>query len=187
MIKGVYMKLYSISENYITYLQKTDSRVLSNHAVKHTRKYLGLKLELNGFKYFLPLSSPDRADYDRYNNPRKTILPIYRMFDHKGRLLGKILINNMIPVPESELEYYDIHKEIDRRYKTLVLKELRIISTNKDTIIGNAEKLYEQKEKNINKGYLNATVEFKALEQACDKFIKQQSINKKYHDLGEEL
>ena len=93
----------------------------------------------------------------------------------------------MIPVPESELEYYDIHKEIDRRYKTLVLKELRIISANKDTIINNAEKLYEQKEKNINKGYLNATVEFKALEQACDKFIKQQLINKKYHDLGEEL
>ena len=179
------MKLYSISEKYITYLQKTDSRVLSNHAIKPTRKYLGLKLELNGFNYFLPLSSPDSADYDRNNNPRKTILPIYRMFDHNKRLLGKILINNMIPVPDSELEYYDIHKETDRKYKTL--KELRIISANKDTIINNAEKLYEQKEKNINKGYLNATVEFNALEQACDIFIKQQSINKKYHDLGEEL
>lgn len=181
------MNLYSVSERYIRHLQKTDSRVLSNHAIKHSRKYLGLKLKINGFNYFLPLSSPDKMDYDRYGNPRRTILPIYRMFDNTGKLLGKILINNMIPVPDSELKYYDINTETDGRYKNLVLKELRIINANEGNIINNAEKLYEQKDRNICKGYLKATIDFKMVEQAYETFIKQQSLNMRKKDLEEEI
>jgi len=183
------MKLYSISEQYIKYLQKTDPRVLANHAVKHTRKYLGLKLILNGSNYFLPLSSPDKMDYDKFGKPRKTILPIYRLVDNKGKLLGKILINNMIPVPDSELQFYDVTKETDTRYKTLVLKELRIIKAGKNEIMSNARKLYEQKGKNLNKGYLGATVDFGRLEKSCKEFVKQQTItnNQKNLDFEEEV
>ena len=39
------MDLYEVSDSYIKYLQKFDKRVLSNHFVKHNRKYLGLGIE----------------------------------------------------------------------------------------------------------------------------------------------
>lgn len=174
------MKLYSVSEEYIKHLQRVDRRVLSNHAVNHSRKYLGLKIVLNDFEYFLPLSSPDKQDYDETGQPRKTILPIYRMFDHNGKILGKILINNMVPVPSSELTYYDVNSEKDTRYKSLVLKELRIINAGKEKIISNAVKLYEQKERNIRKGYLNATVDFKAIERACLEFSRKQEFEQEF-------
>ena len=43
------MKLYEIDSQYMEYLYKADSKVL-----------------INGYKYFVPLSSPDKRDY--YND-----------------------------------------------------------------------------------------------------------------------
>ena len=60
------MDLYEITDVYIKYLQQFDKRVLSNHFVKHNRKYLGLGIELSGHMYYIPLSSPDSMDFTHY-------------------------------------------------------------------------------------------------------------------------
>lgn len=155
--------------------------MLDNHLVRHNRKYLGLGLTLNEREYFLPLSSPDPADFKPDGTVRRTIVPIFRMFQADGTFLGKILLNNMIPAPTAELTYYDIAQETDQKYKLLVLDELRVIRRDIETIKKNARILYNQKTRGVSggkaPGYLNATVDFAALERACDCYASPVNIS----------
>ena len=171
--------LYEISDAYISFLRTNyDSKVLDNHFVSHNRKYLGLKIDLNGYAYFLPLSHPDKGDYFPDGTPRKTIVPIFRIFQNNGRFLGKILLNNMIPAPSSELTLYDVNSEPDYKYRMLVLAELRVINRNYEKIEKNAIVLYNQRTTlygtdKLYPNYLNATVDFKLLEKAHDDFVSR--------------
>ena len=60
------LKLYSVSDGYINYLRETvDIHVFANNDenYRHTRKYLGIVLEIGEYKYYVPMSSPKRTDY----------------------------------------------------------------------------------------------------------------------------
>lgn len=71
----------------------------------------------------------------------------------------------MIPVPDSELELYDINNESDSKYKDLIQKKLIFIRKNKKKIIKNAEIVYKQKKAGkTTAGYMNAVLDFKMLE-----------------------
>ena len=54
------LKLYEISEKYISYLRAFDSFVFSakEDDRNHTRKYLGVVYTINNYNYYIPLSSP---------------------------------------------------------------------------------------------------------------------------------
>ena len=72
------MLFHIISDRYISYLQKSEPNVMSNKEGVRTyhRKYLGVLTELNGFRYFIPLSSPKeskqrRKIYTTKNLPKK--------------------------------------------------------------------------------------------------------------------
>lgn len=60
------MKLYEIDSQYMEYLYKADSKVLIHNSGNHQRKFIAIKVLINGYKYFVPLSSPDKRDY--YND-----------------------------------------------------------------------------------------------------------------------
>ena len=53
-------KIYSVTDEYIDYLRIIEPNVYSNKVENriHTRKYIGTVLEMNGYKYFVPMSSP---------------------------------------------------------------------------------------------------------------------------------
>lgn len=65
-------KFVVITDEYINYLRKTEPNVMSNKVESRTyhRKYLGILTELNGFKYFIPLSSPKQKDYTKKWEPK---------------------------------------------------------------------------------------------------------------------
>ena len=50
----------------------------------------------------------------------------------------------MIPVPESELQLYDMDNETDSTYKDLVQNEMIFIRKNREKIINNAKLMYKQ-------------------------------------------
>ena len=58
-------KIYSVSDQYIEYLRQFEPNVYSNKSGNrsHTRKYIGTVIEMNGVKYFVPMSSPKETDY----------------------------------------------------------------------------------------------------------------------------
>lgn len=132
------MKLYSVSDKYVAFLQKKFPRVYSNKENErtHTRKYLGTVLEIEDHKFYIPLSSPKKHDYievDGQKKIRKDSLIVMRIVSGKGdkqELKGTLQIGTMIPVPDTEIELYDVDGEKDLAYKSLVAEELIYIRKN---------------------------------------------------------
>ena len=176
------LNLYNISDEYINYLRKFDHRIYESkeEVRKHHRKYLGIVLSINCFNYYIPLSSPKNTDYINIENNeiRKSIVPIIRIIgkdkNKNNKLYGTLRVSNMIPVPITEITPYCIQNEKDKKYKNLILAELRFIKKNTKMIIKNANVLYKQKEKNVNIIYIQNTLNFKLLEQKC---IEYKIIN----------
>ena len=58
-------KVYSVSDAYISYLREHEPNVYSNKEDNrtHTRKYIGIVMDMNGFNYYIPMSSPKERDY----------------------------------------------------------------------------------------------------------------------------
>ena len=140
----ILLKIYSVSDKYINYLRKDFPNVYSNkeNRRKHTRKYIGVVLELEGYHYYVPMSSPKDSDYQIAGENRvmkKSIIPIIRIIvrNSKGQkeLKGTLRISHMIPVPASELELYDYENEEDLTYKDLIHDEIIFIRKNKDKIM----------------------------------------------------
>ena len=138
------LKLYSISDEYIEWLRKDYPNVYSNKidARTHTRKYLGVVLQIEQYKYYVPMPSPKESDYQVAGENKvikKSIVPIVRIVVKNSNgveeLKGTLRISHMIPVPESELQLYDMENEVDSTYKDLVQNEMIFIRKNRDKIV----------------------------------------------------
>ncbi len=175
------LNLYSVSDKYIEYLRKFDDRVYDNKQEirVHTKKYLGIVLNINSFNYYIPFSSPKNTDYYDMDKKqiRKSIVPIIRIAEknnNKHKLYGTLRISNMIPVPITEITPYFVQDEKDVNYKNLILSELRFIRKNTKMIIRNANVLYKQKENEEDIAYVKNTLNFKLLEQKCLEYIRDK-------------
>ncbi|MCI6648576.1 MAG: type III toxin-antitoxin system ToxN/AbiQ family toxin [Lachnospiraceae bacterium] len=179
-------KLYVVSLRYIEYLRQYEpTKILSSigdHYV-HDRKYLGIVYSIGGYNFFAPFSSPKNSDYTKVKGERKirkSIVPIIRMTETKSDgselLLGTIKLNNMIPVPETELTLYDVDNESDLHYKILIQKEIQFVRKNKEKIFRNAGILYKQRINNMpGIGYLQSTADFALLQKKYDEFVDNQN------------
>ena len=88
------------------------------------------------------MSSPKESDYQIAGEKKvikKSIVPIIRIVvkNSKGEkeLKGTIRISHMIPVPQSELQLYDIENEPDCTYKDLVQNEIIFIRKNQEIFL----------------------------------------------------
>lgn len=184
----ILLKIYSVSDKYINYLRKDFPNVYSNkeNRRKHTRKYIGVVLELEGYHYYVPMSSPKDSDYQIAGENRvikKSIIPIIWIIvrNSKGQkeLKGTLRISHMIPVPASELELYDYENEEDLTYKDLIHDEIIFIRKNKDKIMKNAQVMYKQKmNQDESAGYIKSALPFKQLEEMSDSFHCQWFIRR---------
>lgn len=155
------MELYEVTVEYVKYLRKFEpTKIMSNADGKEQRKFLGVIVQKNGYKYVIPLSSPKYKkdykirDYQGENLPedfsfvayadriillKDTNIPVVYMYEKKesGEIdfFGKIQCNNMIPAPESELTKINIEGITDIAYKTLLQKQVQFIRKNQDDIL----------------------------------------------------
>lgn len=165
---------YTVSDEYIAYLSKTESRVMQNKPETRTyhRKYVGVLTELKGFKYFVPMSSPKEKDYENGKIKKNNLTTIY--MKNKEKLYGTLRFNAMIPVPESELSAYKINDEGDFSYKMLMLAEYNFCKDNREKIEKTAKNLYEKKctasESDFSVGKI--VIDFKKVEEACKAYGK---------------
>ncbi len=174
--------LFSMSDEYISRLSTIDHRVLSNHENdrKHNRPYVGFLVFIEPFHYFLPLSSKDPRDYGEDGKLKPSTQTILRTVLQNGTFLGKVLLNNMIPVPLSQIQEISLNKHArfsnqeDSNYGLLLIKEARWIDEHKDSIIKKANWVYRYKINEKNRaywsgrkvpGFLKATVDFKKVEE----------------------
>jgi protein AbiQ len=175
------MRLYSISDEYISFLRRKFPRVYSNKEdIRiHTRKYLGVVLEIGMYKYYIPLSSPkDKHDYvivDGKKKIRKDSLIVMRIVSGSKtnrELKGTLQIGTMIPVPDDAIKLYDIENETDQAYKDLVNEEMIYIRKNEKKIMKNANVLYSKRKANEQNRVVQSCLDFIALEIQCDVWAK---------------
>lgn len=178
----VKMKLFEVTDAYINYMKQWFYKTMMDNKEnfrRHSRKYLGIVLEINGYKYFAPLSSPKPSDYLEDGSIRKSSSIILRMvkdYNTFPQLLGTIKLNNMLPVPESEIHLYDLENEVDIKYKNLVIDELEWVQHNTSKILEGAKRIYNSKindatsrnEKNAK--FLDSIMPFKDAEEKCNLF-----------------
>lgn len=146
--------LYNIRPGYLNFLHNRDYRVQYDPKNNYTIKpFLGC-FQINGQKYFIPLSSPKRKNIswnyvgDVYFMLHETIsrkelrkhdvIKKYYANGDMEKILSILNINNMIPVPDGC--YFQL--TIPTIHDSLLRKEYQFCSRIQSQIIGQVLKVY---------------------------------------------
>jgi len=182
------LDLYHIDSDYIKHLQKFDNHVQNNYENAINKKpYVGVVLSINDRFFFAPLTSP-KEKHLRLRDSDPTTFKI----KHNGKFLGSILLNNMIPVKQSNVTKIKIEGIEEPYYKGLLRKDYQVIVNNQDTIKHKASILYKSVVNKESKYFTKVSCDFLKLEKACDSYQtkeantstalseQQKSLNKSY-------
>ncbi len=139
-----------------------------------TRPFIGIII-LGGYNdFFVPLASP-KAKHELMSNKK---MDIYKIADGK---LGVLNFNNMLPIPKTEIIFFNINIENndnnnDIKYKTLLRNQLNYINDDKQKNVEKAENLYKSYINNfVDNSVINRCCSFRLLEEKCNGWI----LNKK--------
>lgn len=155
------IRIYEIKAEYIKYLSNYQKHIFSQSNGKDKRKYIGIILEVKGIKYFVPLSS-----FKSKHKAMKEGVDFIKIKDY-----AVVNLNNMIPVPDSQIISIDINKEKDPSYRYLLQAESREVNRQKNRIRKNAEIVYSHKIHNGNSTALaKRTNDFALLEKLCKEY-----------------
>lgn len=170
------LNLYRIDMKYIRDLHNVDDRVssVSPQIGKQHRIYVGVVVLCNGRKYLIPLSHPvakhahmkPKADFDKIT-------------DKRGKLIGVLNYNLMIPVEEEllikiDLEPRKLDQPAEKYYKQLCIDEITWCRKNQESIINKAKVLYDLCVGDLTYKGKNRCLDFKKLETVCDKYIRKK-------------
>lgn len=137
-----------------------DNRVQYNK--NERRPYVGVVLNVNGHRYFVPMESP-KPNHKKMRNA----IHIMRLDGGKYGLLG---FNNMIPAQEQNLIEFDILKEPDKAYRELLINQLNFINDHRAEIYQHAAKTYEAVTVKKSAFHTRVCCDFKKLEQEYTKY-----------------
>lgn len=173
------LKLYRVDIKYIRNLQKIDDRIssVSPQIGKQNRVYVGLVVVCGKYTYLIPLSHPvekhkrmsPKADFDK-------------IVDRKGKLIGVLNYNLMIPVKEAQLIKVDVKENkldspAERHYKQLCFDEIRWCRIHQEMIVNKANCLYRLCVEESNYKGKSRCVDFTRLELECENYNSKNSIN----------
>lgn len=159
------LRIYKIRDDYVAYLNSIDSRVQYNK--KERRPYLGVVLEIDRHKYFVPMESPKPNHAKMHNG-----IHFMRINGGKYGLLG---FNNMVPAKEYFLVPFNIEEEQNEAYKNLLRNQIDFCRKHKDEIYHHARKTYEGVTEKRIPFLLQICCDFKRLEEEYVKFYFKNS------------
>lgn len=133
-IKGDKLRIFRVTEEYVEYLRTFDDQVHKHDDKKNTTPYLGIVLNINGFDYYAPMTSP-KAKHKHMNDS-------YDFIKIKNGSYGAINLNNMIPILKGELIEFDISTLTDEFKKNIFQNQAGFIRRNSKYIQDTAEILY---------------------------------------------
>ena len=154
------LRFYEINSKYIDFLQPFAPHLFRNKKTDQVneRKYIGIVLVVNGFNYFVPLSS-----FKEKHKKMKESVDFIKIKDY-----AVLNINNMFPALAKDCKYIDISLIKNKNYQNLLRNEYRIIKKNENKILKNSKTVYTHKILNGNKTNLSKrSNDFSLLEQKC--------------------
>lgn len=162
------LKLFYVNEQYIRYLKQYDQKISENQNSR--RPYCGAVILDQKILYFIPLSSPK----EKYKKMRNSI-DIEKIWNGDCGILN---LNNMIPVPEQEIQEVSISQIEDEKYRRLLKRQADYIRGNSEKIQIKAERLYDLvvkgQPRNIHeKNIMARCCDFMKLEKEMQHFKKE--------------
>jgi len=167
---AIELQFYHVDTDYIKYLDPFQPHMWTNEEKGRKRPYIGLVLEIEGFKYYAPMSSP---------KPKHETIPEgldLKKIVYKDELTGVININNIIPVKDTEIQLVDMDQLLidDPKYCDLLDNQILVIRKRQEEITRDANLLYKIKAQN-RKGHFGLkkrSYDFKLLEKKCEEYYK---------------
>ena len=155
------IRIYEVKSGYIRYLSNYQKHIFAQTEGKEKRKYIGIVFKIRGMNYFAPLSS-----YKDKHKAMKESVDIIKI-----KTYAVINLNNMIPVPDSQIIMVDINKEKNLNYRYLLQAESREVNRQRERIRKNAEIVYSHKKSEGNSTPLaQRTNDFELLEKLCREY-----------------
>lgn len=164
------LELFKVNEHYAQILFNIDRRVPYVSGDKANRPFIGVVLEVNGCKYFAPMTSP-KPKHLKMND---STMPDFIRINNGA--WGGINLNNMIPVADGFLTKVDIGKESNEDYKNLLTNQISWCNKNREKITKKAQRLYNLVCKgNVGEALLNRCCDYKLLEEMCKEYIAEKA------------
>lgn len=172
------VQFYSVSEEYIKHLRTVDDKVRMSKGKQvgqGARPYIGIILTINNIDYLAPLTSYSEKKRKKFEQIPDNSLLSFKMYEvgNEENRLGMVQLNNMIPVPSSEMAPIDIKqlKEHDEKYAHLLDIQQLYLRKNQAEVTKRANKLYgavnAQMVGKVTVNYIGSmSCNFKALEAA---------------------
>ena len=138
---------------------------------KSNRPFMGIIILCNGRQYCVPISSPKEKHNAMVND-----VDFHKILDPKGKLIGVLDFNNMIPVR------FDVVKKVEaaiqpndsekvKHYKQLIWNQINFCQKNQNILIEKANTLYKLIEsKNAKKKLQERCLNWKKLEAVLDRY-----------------
>ena len=156
------LKLYKVSADYLDSIREIEPKV---SLLKERRPFLGILITIDSNNYLAPLTSPKPK--------HKTMKNLEDFIKIDSGNYGAIILNNMIPVPETKYEEININEEKDNFYKILLQNQLTWCNKNKEIIIKKAENLRNKK--------LNEKLRKELNDRICDFEKLENFVNSNQH------
>jgi protein AbiQ len=157
------LDIFEVENKYVDYLSSYAPHMFLNKkpGQHNERKYIGILLEVNGLKYFAPLSS-----FKPKHRKIQESVDFVKFGD-----MAVLNINNMFPVPEGSYKRYVIANVKDKQYKKLLMNEYRILRVRQEKIRSNAVTVYNHRIKNGDSTKLGKRCnDFKLLEEKSKEY-----------------
>jgi len=161
-IKNGKLVMYDVDEKYRDYLRKYDKKI----SEKGSRKFYGILVSNNNMDYYIPFTSKK----NKKTNDQVTV-NIYQ----DGKIIAKLLINNMIPVKKNNVKKVNITREKFKEYFNEEISYLRndiVINEILDKV-NNAFDIVSKKRKvNIKKYnfFKSICCDYPLLEEKCKEY-----------------
>lgn len=163
------LRWYIADKEYVKYLKQFEEKVENIEYSEKLKPYIGILININGFDYYVPISSVKEKHYKMSN--RMDFVKIIQ----KEKIIGVLNLNNMIPISDNNVkqlkyeqieEYREFKTEEEKRlYISFLSFELALINRNAEKIIKNANDLYNEKKNNKNSNISKRCCDFKLLEE----------------------
>lgn len=154
------LRIYRVEDKYIRFLKGVDDRVQDNK--NRRRPYVGVVLLVSNYRYFVPMESP-KPSHAKIKSGK-------HIFKIDGGKLGLLGFNNMIPVHDAALVTFDIDKEPDPLYASLLRRQAAFINRNKADVMNHASATYYDVVNHKNAFLEGISCDFKKLESACNRY-----------------
>jgi len=165
------VKFYTVSEDYISYLRTVDARVAHNYGA--SRPYVGIVLTVNEEHRFLAPLTSYKPKHDKISTSAPTVFKLHDKHEPANKL-GMLQLNNMVPILDPVISVLDFHAQ-ERKYRSLLTKQLEFIKSNQDAIATKAQNLYRLVTEVKNDHLCRLSCDFLKLE-ACYRSFGQTSL-----------